>query len=100
MNNFQICSIEIQGIETNKFAKKLNFKNSLSNIREVLGNQISNNIFFTLSDGAIINKEDEENILLEDIIDGKILHMKYIEKKRRKKSTSILMGIMQIINLI
>ena len=86
MNNFQICSIDIQGgIESNKFAKKLNFKNSLSNIRETLGNKVSNNIFFTLSDGAIINKEDEENILLEDIIDGKILHMKYIEKKKENK---------------
>ena len=87
MNNSIICIIEIKGRESlgNKFAKKLSLKDNLSKIREIIGNQITNNIIFTLSDDTIINKEDEKNFFLADIIDGKIVHMKNIETKKKSK---------------
>lgn len=95
MSNTTICIIEIKGGESgeNKFAKKLSLKDNLLKIRENISNNIKNHILFTLSDGTIINKEDEGNFILEDIIDGKVIHMKNVETKKKSKYELFINGV-------
>lgn len=54
-----------------------------------LGNRISNEIFFKTTDEVIINLEDENDFTFEEIINGKIMYMKYLERKIKLVSISI-----------
>jgi GTP-binding protein EngB required for normal cell division len=82
MSNSKICTIEIKGgKEIIKFAKKFDLKENLANIRIKLGNKISSDTIFILADNSDISKEDEKDLNLEEIIDGKLIRMKYTEIK-------------------
>ncbi len=77
MSKSKIYTIEIKGEKgPTKFAKKLMGKDNLSIIRQKLGKSISNDIIFVLSDDTIIKKEDENEFNLDDVLDGKVIHMK------------------------
>lgn len=79
--NAKIYTIEIsKGNEVIKFAKKLDPNQNLCEIRNKLGDKISFKIIFTLPDGTDIIKDDEKDYTLEEIIDGKIIHLKNIEE--------------------
>jgi GTP-binding protein EngB required for normal cell division len=88
MSNLKICTIEIAGgKEVVKFAKKYDLKEKLSNIRIKLGNQITNEIIFRTNENSEINIEDEDIFTLEDIIDGKLIHMIIKNNKNTNKSS-------------
>lgn len=82
MTQKQIYTIEIKGgKELIKFAKKLDPKETLLNLRNILGNKISDNIIFTKPEDIEILKDDENEYIIEDIIDRNIIHMKNIEDR-------------------
>lgn len=88
MSNLKICTIEIAGgKEVVKFAKKYDLKEKLSNIRIKLGNQITNETIFRTNENVDINKEDEDNLSLEDIIDGKLIHMLFKNNENVNKTS-------------
>ncbi len=82
MSQTQIFIVQVSGgKEIIKFAKKFNPNESLSNIRKELGEKIPQNVIFIFSDDSIIDENDENKFTLEEVVDGKILHMKFIEDK-------------------
>lgn len=81
INTNPIYTIEITGGQkVIKFAKKLDKSQSLSDIRNKLGDKISSKIIFTLPNGTDICQENENEFSLEEIIDGSIVHLKNIEE--------------------
>lgn len=54
-----------------KIAKKLSKEETLDNLRRLLDKKIPSNAVFTSSDGTEIDIEDETNIKINEILDGK-----------------------------
>ena len=62
-------------------SKPLFFNESLKSMRDKLKEKINEEYFFLDKDGNIIDKEDENDYLLKDIEDGKIIRIKNKEQK-------------------
>lgn len=62
-----------------KIAKKLSKEETLDNLRKLLDKKIPSNTVFTSSDGTEIDIEDETNIKINEILDGKKINMKIVK---------------------
>ena len=62
-----------------KIAKKLSKEETLDNLRKLLDKKIPSNTVFTSSDGTEIDIEDETNIKINEILDGKKINMKMVK---------------------
>ena len=59
-----------------KFAKKLNINKKLSEIRKQLNEKLPNDSIFILSDGCEIDKEDENELELSEILEENKVYIK------------------------
>ena len=72
--------------QESKFAKKLNKEEKLPEIRKILQNKLPEDSVFTLPDGSEIDKEDEDDYSLSEIIkDEKV----YIKSESLIKATNV-----------
>lgn len=72
--------------QESKFAKKINKEEKLPEIRKILQNKLPEDSIFTLPDGSSIDKEDEDDYSLSEIIkDDKV----YIKSESLIKTTNV-----------
>ena len=81
-----------------KFAKKISKEENLVEIRKLFGEKLPNDSLFTLPDGSEIDKEDEGDYTLSEILKDDKVYMKSNESlktslpvtipEKKKKSTN------------
>ena len=81
-----------------KFAKKISKEETLPQIRKIFGEKLPNDSVFTLPDGSEIDKEDESDYTLSEILKDDKVYMKSNESLKislspvtiteKKKSTN------------
>ena len=59
-----------------KFAKKISKEETLPQIRKIFGEKLPNDSVFTLPDGSEIDKEDESDYTLSEILKDDKVYMK------------------------
>ena len=59
-----------------KFAKKISKEQTLPEIRKLFGEKLPNDSIFTLPDGSEIDKEDENDYTLSEILKDDKVYMK------------------------
>ena len=72
-----------------KFAKKISKEETLSQIRKLFGEKLPNDSLFTLPDGSEIDKEDESDYTLSEILKDDKVYMKSNESLKTSLPVTI-----------